>query len=203
MLSIWAQLLVPRLSTSIHVVRLDVHLQMILSVRGIATIRTRGRLHAGVPRIVPIGRAAVRRRVTAYSAEVQHVISLGAHSTFEKGLDAGRTSPCHRDRLSNTPKKKWTHVHDGSRTFTNRWKATSDLNLESAETPAPTLINYGQETTATSTSSAEHNGGLLSLQSRETESQPPHCFRVRRAVNGRLSPTHEGKTRDGSDTYDS
>ncbi len=32
---------------------------------------------------------------------------------------------------------------------------------------------YGQETTVTSTSSAEHNGGLLSLQPRETESQPP------------------------------
>jgi hypothetical protein len=85
-------------------------------------------------------------------------------------------------------------VHAAEREPQTGWMNKRYIHIH-AETPRDLTIDYGQETTATSTSSAEHNGGLLSLQPREIESKPPHCFRVRRAVNGRLSPTHRDVTK--------
>ncbi len=76
--------------------------QVVFPDRRMAAIRTRKGSLASVSQVVPLGVAAVRRLVHAYSAEVHHPISRPDGPAFEDARYAGRTLMRQGNRLRKT-----------------------------------------------------------------------------------------------------
>ncbi len=118
------------LASYTHAVLFDVHLQIILSERGIATMRTRGGLFAGVPQVVPPGVGRHHRRVSAHAAEVQgRTVFVTYEPSPEQAGQPSRASLRNSDSLGEKINliQEYSVGHD--RHAEKRSSVESELNL--------------------------------------------------------------------------